>query len=123
MITEHKQGFWLTVIRAFIGRCPNCGVGKLLAGYLRPVENCSQCDEAFGHIKADDGPAWMTIMVVGHIIAPLVLTFTPGINLPDWLLVILWSALALILTLAFLPRAKGFFIALIWRTGCTGAQK
>jgi uncharacterized protein (DUF983 family) len=123
MITDNRQGLLLAVIRAFIGRCPNCGVGKLLTGYLKPVENCSQCDEAFGHIKADDGPAWMTIMVVGHIIAPLMLAFAPGANLPDWGLVILLGSLALILTLAFLPRAKGFFIAVIWRTGCTGAQK
>ncbi len=34
---------------------------------------------------------------------------------------IVWPAVALALALVLLPRAKGLFIGIIWRTQCTGA--
>ncbi len=109
-------GFWLVVIRGIIGRCPHCGEGKLFSGYLKQVDNCSICNENIGSIRADDGPAWLTMIVVGHILAPLMLAIVPNSTLQDWLAMILWTSLALILAILFLPRAKGIFIGAIWRT-------
>lgn len=34
------------------------------------MENCSSCGEHFGKIHADDGPAWLTIIIVGHLVVP-----------------------------------------------------
>src|SRR5471032_3650243 len=76
-----SQDFWLTVIRTAVGRCPNCGEGRLFASYLKPVERCSVCGEPLGHIRADDGPAWLTILLVGHILAPFLLAVAPN---TDW---------------------------------------
>jgi uncharacterized protein (DUF983 family) len=28
------------------------------------------CGEHFGKIHADDGPAWLTIIIVGHLVVP-----------------------------------------------------
>ncbi len=108
--------------RAFFRRCPNCGDGRLFRGYLKPVERCAACGEPYGHIRADDGPAWLTILVVGHILAPLLLTIEKEAPWPEWVSMIGWPALALVLMALILPRAKGVFIAIIWRTRAPGSE-
>ncbi|MBY0407000.1 MAG: DUF983 domain-containing protein [Rickettsiales bacterium] len=112
--------FWLTVLRTMLGRCPNCGEGWLFVSYLKPVPRCSVCGEALGHIRADDGPAWLTILLVGHILAPLLLEVVPRLSWPDWMIVSGVMVFALVITLCILPRAKGFFIGIIWRSGGLG---
>ncbi len=115
--------FWPTMARAVLGRCPKCGKGKLFAGYLKQVEQCAVCGERFGHIRADDGPAWLTILVVGHILATLILAIAPNTDWPDWMGTLIWCTVALALILVILPRSKGLFIAIIWRSGCLGTGK
>jgi len=120
----HKpQDFWLTAIRTALGRCPNCGEGRLFASYLKPVECCTACGEALGHIRADDGPAWLTILLVGHILAPFLLGVVPNLSWPDWVIMLGVITCTLVLTLSILPRAKGLFIGVIWRAGCIGSEK
>ena len=103
------------VTRAMLGRCPSCGVGRLFRRYLNQVENCLHCNEKFGHIRADDAPAWLTILIVGHVLAILLLLVVPDSTWPDWLLIVLMLSLTLILSLVLLPRFKGLFIAITWR--------
>lgn len=109
------SSFWKTVGRSFAGKCPKCGKGHLLTAYLKQVDHCSNCGEAFGHIRAEDGPAWLTILVVGHILAPILLMVLPHSSWPEWVHMVLWPTLAFILLIILLPRAKGFFIGMIWR--------
>ena len=109
------QDFWLALLRATLGRCPACGKGKLLRRYLKPVECCSVCGEKYGHIRADDGPAWLTIIIVGHILGTILLVVVPDSHWPDWVSLTVWPLLAFLIALIVLPRAKGLFIALIWR--------
>ena len=109
--------------RGFVGRCPNCGQSRLFARYLKQVDHCAICQEAYGHIRADDGPAWLTIVLVGHIVIPLAVIVTPRVDWPDWQMMIIWVSMVIVLTLLFLPRAKGLFIGVIWRTGCVGSEK
>ncbi|MGB3147625.1 MAG: DUF983 domain-containing protein, partial [Paracoccaceae bacterium] len=59
--------------RGFRQRCPACGEGRLLTGYLTVRDACPSCGEPFHHHRADDGPAYLTILIVGHIMAPLLL--------------------------------------------------
>ena len=61
--------------RGFRKTCPQCGVGALLEGYLKPQSSCAACNEDFSHISADDGPAWLTLLIVGHAVVPLMLIF------------------------------------------------
>ena len=35
------------------------------------VTSCPVCREELHHHKADDGPAYLTILLVGHLMAPL----------------------------------------------------
>jgi uncharacterized protein (DUF983 family) len=112
----------LAARRAILGRCPCCGEGKLFRAYLKQVENCSACGEAFGHIRADDAAPWLTIILVGHIFVPLMLMFVAFSTMPSWESAVLWSGILVALSLAILPRAKALFIAILWITGAPGSK-
>lgn len=122
-MTNNKEPLGDIIARGVFGRCPRCGRGKLFRSYLKPVERCAACGEPLGHIRADDGPAWLTILLTGHILAPFILAIAPNADWPDWVSMTVWPGAALALALALLPRSKGIFIGLIWRTGSMGAEK
>ncbi len=117
-----RPGFAIALGRAVIGRCPQCGRGPLFAGYLRQVECCLVCGEAWGHIRADDAPPWLTILLVGHIILPLAITVERVADWPDWVGMTLWPTLALALAALILPRAKAIMLTLIWFTRAHGSE-
>ena len=110
-----KPPLWPQLKRALRGRCPQCGAGKLFRGYLKQVDECAVCCEHYGTIRADDGPAWLTILAVGHIIVPLILEVEKDSTWPMWIPMVLWPTVALSLSLLILPLAKGFFITILWR--------
>ncbi len=116
---EAQHGFWLVLLRGLVYRCPNCGEGKLFARYLKQVDACAVCGEKFAGIRADDGPAWLTIVVVGHILAPILLEIVPDSSLPSYVFMIAIPLFALALAMLILPRAKGIFIGVLWRMGKT----
>ena len=64
--------------RGFLGKCPNCGKGKLFRAYLKPVDSCAACGEEYHQHQADDAPPYFTILIVGHlIVAPLLFALLP----------------------------------------------
>ena len=108
--------------RALMGRCPNCGQGRLMRGYLKQVENCSVCGEQLGHIRADDAAPWLTIILVGHIFLPL--AFLVNVDfLPMWGAMLLWSGCFALLALAILPFSKRLFIGVLWQTRAPGYKQ
>lgn len=117
-----RPGLGLALRRAIAGRCPNCGEGRLMRSYLKQVERCPACAEGFGHIRSDDAAPWLTIMVVGHIIVPLLLTVEQNTAWPAWVAMTVWPAAAFALSLLLLPQAKRLFLALIWSTGAPGSE-
>lgn len=102
--------------RGLFRRCPNCGVGALFQGYLKVQPTCSECGHDNGHYRADDGPAYFTILLIGHlVVAPL---FALSI-VKSWSpLVLLVVGLPLVgaATLASLPFIKGAWIGVLWGT-------
>jgi uncharacterized protein (DUF983 family) len=100
--------------RGWRRRCPNCGAGPMMRGYLTVRDTCPVCGEALYHQRADDGPAYLTILIVGHLVAPA-LIFTYSNFDPDPLFVaVLFSVLTSALSLYLLPRLKGGLVALQW---------
>lgn len=111
-----RRDTWLSVRRGLRLRCPACGNGKLLSGYLRPAANCSACGEATGAIRADDGPAWATILLIGHLVSPMFFVFATQDAQTGLIAFFVIAALVLALTALILPRMKGLFVGLIWAT-------
>lgn len=102
------------LLRGWRRRCPHCGKGPLLSGYLKVADHCSVCGEEFHHQRADDGPAYLTILIVGHIMG-VAIHFTYSTLRPDPLVMAtLLSVFCVALSLYLLPRVKGAFVALQW---------
>lgn len=108
--------------RGALGQCPNCGGSRLFRAFLKQVDQCAACNEAFGHIRADDGPAWLTILVTGHLLAPMLLEVEPRLDWPTWAGMTFWMLFTLVVALLLLPRAKGMFIAAIWHLQAPGSE-
>ena len=104
-------------LRGFLGKCPRCDEAKLFRAYLKQVEACPSCGAAWGQVRADDGPAWGTMMVVGHVIALVFHIVIFRMGLEPMAAVGVLCAVATVATLLLLPRMKGLFIGWIWRTG------
>lgn len=114
--------FSTMALRAGLGKCPKCGEGKLFRAYLKQVDACAVCGEPYGHIRADDGPAWLTILIVGHIAVPITVALAMHTDIPDLGLLAICIVLISVLTLILLPRAKGVMLAVIWKSGCVGSK-
>jgi uncharacterized protein (DUF983 family) len=120
-MSEPEVALKTAVLRAVLGRCPHCGKGKLMRGYLKQVENCSVCGESYGQIRADDAAPWLTIIVVGHIFLPL--AFLVNLDwMPTWAAMVFLAAVFVGISLMILPRAKMVFLAILWQTRAPGYQ-
>ena len=94
--------------------CPNCGGGPMMKGYLTVRNTCPSCGEPLHHHKADDMPAWATILIVGHLIAPFMIALETNYHPPLWIHWAIWPTLALALVFWLLPRIKGMVVAMQW---------
>jgi len=113
-VPEGERALVPALIRGWRRHCPNCGGGPMMQGYLSVRSHCASCGEALHHHRADDLPAWMTIIIVGHVIAAALVGVETGFKPPMWVHWALWPALTLVLTLWLLPRIKGAVVAMQW---------
>lgn len=108
--------------RGLAHKCPACGQGRLYRRYLKVDHDCETCGHELARYPADDGPAYVTILIVGHLIVapllffPFVWEWPVAVTLP--LTLIPLAALTLLL----LPRIKGAFIGLLWHVGLHRAE-
>jgi uncharacterized protein (DUF983 family) len=102
------------VMRGWRLRCPNCGAGPLLKGYLTVRDVCPVCSEDLHHHRADDGPAYLTILVVGHVMAPLILWSFVKYRPEPLTLAAIFIVGTVALSLYLLPRFKGMVVAVQW---------
>ena len=109
--------------RGFLGRCPNCGKGHMFRAFLKVADQCPVCAEPLHHHRADDFPAYIVIVLVGHIVVPLVLAVETAWAWPTWLHMLVWPATIAILALALLQPVKGAIVALQWALGMHGFEE
>lgn len=102
------------VVRGWRRRCPSCGSGPMMNGYLKVRDTCAVCGEELHHHRADDGPAWATILITGHVMAPLMLFVATNFRPDAWLMAVGFSGVFTLASLYLLPRIKGAFIGFQW---------
>ncbi len=100
--------------RGWRRRCPKCGSGPMMAGYLKVRPRCPVCDEDLSHQRADDGPAYLTILIVGHLLMPALMATFIAWQPDPMLLASGFCVAAAALTLYLLPRIKGAMVGLQW---------
>ncbi|HEY3694712.1 DUF983 domain-containing protein [Phenylobacterium sp.] len=113
-MSEFRRPFLASMLRGLRGKCPACGTGPLYWAYLKVEPNCHACGHDLARYPADDGPAYFTILLVGHLVIVPVL-FLPFIWQAPAALAIPITVIPLAaITLALLPRVKGAFIGLLY---------
>ena len=102
------------LVRGLRHRCPECGEGRLYRSYLKVEPVCEVCGHELGSYPADDGPAYFTILIVGHLIVAPLLFFPWVWEASPWVTVPLTVTCLAVLTLLLLPRVKGGVIGALW---------
>src|ERR1700739_2374725 len=71
--SAEKRDVWTALKRGFRGRCPRCGEGQLFRAFLKGDNKCGVCGLDFTPHRAADLPAYLVIVIVGHVMVPLAL--------------------------------------------------
>ena len=102
------------VMRGLCNRCPNCGEGRILRGYLDVIPECATCGLPFRRYPAADGPAFFTMTIMLLLLIPL-LGYTWVVFRPSPLMLLLIvGAITGALTMILLRVIKSAFIAYLW---------
>lgn len=109
-----KRDMLQSIKRGLSCRCPSCGQGKLFRSYLKSVDNCAVCGEDFTHQRADDLPAYLVIVLVGHIVLGGFMMTDLVWPMSNWAHLAIWSPLTLVLALGLIQPLKGAVIGLQW---------
>lgn len=109
-----KRNVWQAMRRGLRGRCPNCGEGKLFRAFLKVANECSKCGQDFTPHRADDLPAYLVIVIVGHILVPIILWIETDYSPPVALQLSIYLPVTLIASLGLLQPVKGAVVGLQW---------
>ena len=102
------------VFRGMRGRCPNCGAGPLMSGFLRVRDHCPVCREPLRRHHLRNEPVYVTLALVALIMVPFLTTIFIRFK-PDPLILFTIFAVGCVgLSLYFLPRVKGVMVAWQW---------
>ncbi|MEK7343996.1 MAG: DUF983 domain-containing protein [Pseudomonadota bacterium] len=102
------------------GRCPCCGEGRMFARFLKPAPCCAACGQPLDVHQADDLPAYLVILLLGHILVPLMIEVNAAFSVPMLWQAAIWPALAGLLALALIQPVKGAVIAFQWSRRLAG---
>jgi uncharacterized protein (DUF983 family) len=109
-----KRDVWTAMKRGWHGRCPRCGEGRLFRAFLKVDNNCSVCGLDYTHHRADDLPAYLVIIIVGHIVVPMALLIETNYAPAVALQLAVYLPLTLIASLVLLQPVKGTVVGVQW---------
>lgn len=109
--------------RGVMMKCPCCGESSIYKSYLKIVDNCNNCGEKLGHIRTDDFAPWATILILGHILAPIIIEVERNIAPPLWLTMSIVLPSIVVAVLAMLPPVKGACLGLMWSLRMRGDEQ
>lgn len=114
-----RPTFFQAFSRGLSGRCPNCGEGKIFRAYLKVNDECPACAHDLDQYPSDDGPAYLTILLVGHLVVAPMLLFPIIWESSPWIVAPVTLAFLAAVSLITLPFAKGGFIGILYHVRVT----
>ena len=102
------------VLRGLKCKCPACGDGAMLERFLKVRDACPSCGEDLSHQRADDGPAYLTMLVTLKVVTPLMVWAMFAFDWHPAVLFTVFSSFLVALSLFLLPRFKGMIVAIQW---------
>jgi len=114
--TENHAPARIDTIRAgLLCRCPNCGKGKLFAGFLKVVDACAVCGFDFTRLNTGDGAAIFVMQIAGGLVVFSALFVQIAYDPPIWAMLAVALPLVVGLSLGLMRPGKGVMIALQMR--------
>jgi uncharacterized protein (DUF983 family) len=112
--TAVERNVGLALRRGVRGRCPRCGRGRLLCAFLKVADHCSVCHLNFNGHRADDLPAYLVIVIFGHVLVPVVLWIEMGYAPSLAFQLAIYLPITVLASIALLQPVKGAVVALQW---------
>jgi uncharacterized protein (DUF983 family) len=113
-VKGEKRDLWTAMKRGFMCRCPRCGEGKLFGAFLKVGDHCTNCQLDYTPHRADDLPAYLVIVIVGHIVVPVVLWVETNYSPAIWLQMAIYLPFTFISSLLLLQPVKGAVVGFQW---------
>ncbi|MBN8992759.1 MAG: DUF983 domain-containing protein [Rhizobiales bacterium] len=113
-VKGEKRDLWTAMKRGFMCRCPRCGEGKLFRAFLKVGNDCSACGLDYTPHRADDLPAYLVIIIVGHIVVPVVLWVETNYAPAIWVQMATYLPFTFISSLLLLQPVKGAVVGFQW---------
>jgi uncharacterized protein (DUF983 family) len=113
-VKGEKRDLWTAMKRGFMCRCPRCGEGKLFRAFLKVDDHCATCGLDYTPHRADDLPAYLVIIIVGHIVVPVVLWIETNYSPAVWLQLSIYLPFTFISSLLLLQPVKGAVVGFQW---------
>lgn len=98
-------------------KCPACGKGNLYPETFNLTlnEKCSACGLDLSKNDSADGPAVFLIFILGFLLVPMALIVDHMFSPPLFVHALLWSVIAIALTLGSLKPLKSYIITLQYK--------
>jgi uncharacterized protein (DUF983 family) len=109
--------------RGVVCKCPRCGEAPLFRKWLKSLDHCAACGQDWSHHRADDFPAYIAILVTGHLLAPVMIAMSLDTNLSPLAILAILIPFSVAMMLGMLQPTKGVVIAAQWWHGLHGFQK
>lgn len=104
-------------------KCPRCGKGRIFAGFLKVAPQCNSCGLDLSPQRADDGPAYAVIFIVGHVVGVLLPIMFIWFESSPLLIALTLSLVSIVMSLLLLPSVKGALVSYQWVKGMHGFGK
>lgn len=86
----------------------------MMKGYLTVRDHCPVCGEDLHHHRADDGPAYLTILATGHLMIPVILVIWETYRPEPGVFAAMLAVICVTMSLYILPRMKGLIVSFQW---------
>lgn len=92
-------------------RCPRCGKGPVLKGFLTVRDSCPACGQSFAFADPADGPAFFVMTLVGVVGMAGFMAFEFIAHPPVWVHFAVTLPVLVVMCLGSLRPFKGWMIA------------
>jgi uncharacterized protein (DUF983 family) len=110
---EHRP-LGRSIKRGLLNTCPACGSGRLFRAFLKPVDVCEACGSEMFHHRSDDLPAYIVVVLTGHILLTGYLLTDDMFPQSLWIRFAFWIPLVVLLAFLIIQPIKGGVIGLQW---------
>ena len=106
--------FWDNLKIGLACQCPKCGAGAIYPSAISlDVKNiCDSCGLDLRKNDSADGPAVFLIFILGFLLVPIALVLDFAFDIALWVHAVVWTLVALGLTLGALRPLKAYIMAL-----------